>query len=160
MPAVHSPPLDGPSALPHELALAGWFLSAVERGNSPARLPAWRAGCSAMPVAHGRTHVPRLLESPEDAGAGDLVLFADRRSDQDELLTEDGPTVAQGLSEAPQRDALVKGPVWRSHLDRLLFFAEQNRNLSRGVDASGGEVLLVQQLGSQDPGGFGERNRT
>ncbi len=38
--------------------------------------------------------------------------------------------------------------------------ARQNRDLSRGVNASGGEVPLDQQVEPQDPGGFGERNRT
>lgn len=88
---VHDPPLGGPPALPQDLALAEWFLSAEERGNSATRLPAWSAGCSAVPLVHRRTYFPRLLEALEDVGASDLVLLADWRGDPDELLTDDGP---------------------------------------------------------------------
>jgi phosphatidylserine/phosphatidylglycerophosphate/cardiolipin synthase-like enzyme len=45
-----------------------------------------------------------------------------------------------------QRGATVKGLMWRSHLDRLRFSSEENRDLSERVNEAGGEVLLDQRV--------------
>lgn len=127
-------------------AVAAWLLSDEERGNPATRLPAWSGGSAVEPLVHGRTYFPRLLEALEDTGPGDLVVFADWRGDPDELLTDDGPTVSEALCAAARRGATVKGLLWRSHLDRLQFSAEQNRDLSEDVNDAGGEVLLDQRV--------------
>ena len=130
----------------HAQVVADWMLSAQERGNDRTRLPAWTHDSSVEALVHGGTYFPRLLAALDGAGEGDLVLFTAWRGDPDELLTDDGPTVAKALSDASRRGALVKGLLWRSHLDRLRFSAEQNRDLSEDVNDSGGEVLLDQRV--------------
>ena len=135
---------DEPSIPPGDARL--WFLSAQERGNRATRLRPWTDGNQVKALVHGRTYFPVLLEALRGAAEGDLVLLADWRGDPDELLTDDGPTVAQALSQAAGRGALVKGLLWRSHLDRLQFSSEQNRDLSEDVNDDGGEVLLDQRV--------------
>ena len=134
------------AAAPPDPVVPAWLLSEQERGNPATRLPAWSSGSSAEPLVHGRTYFPRLLAALEDTGPGDLVVFADWRGDPDELLTDDGPTVSEALCAAASRGAMVKGLMWRSHLDRLQFSAEQNRDLSEDVNDAGGEVLLDQRV--------------
>jgi phosphatidylserine/phosphatidylglycerophosphate/cardiolipin synthase-like enzyme len=123
-----------------------WLLSAQERGNDRTALPAWRPGNVVEALVDGRSYFPRVAQALAGAGEGDVVLFADWRGDPDERLTDDGPTIAEALSAAARRGALVKGLLWRSHLDWLRFSAEQNRNLSEDVNASGGQVLLDQRV--------------
>ena len=125
---------------------ADWLLTAVERGNDATRLRPWTTGNAVRTLVHGRTYFPVLADALAGAGEGDLVLFADWRGDPDERLTDEGPTVAEALSAAARRGALVKGLVWRSHWDWLRFSAEQNRDLSEDVNDSGGEVLLDQRV--------------
>ncbi|WNB86635.1 hypothetical protein [Cellulomonas sp. ATA003] len=123
-----------------------WFLTAAERGNPATRLRPWTEGNAVRALVHGRTYFAALAETLRRAGSGDLVLFADWRGDPDERLAPDGPTVGAALSAAAARGARVKGLIWRSHLDRLRFSADQNRDLSQDVNASGGEVLLDQRV--------------
>jgi phosphatidylserine/phosphatidylglycerophosphate/cardiolipin synthase-like enzyme len=123
-----------------------WLLTEDERGNPAARLPAWRTGNAVRPLVHGRTYFPVLAEALADAGPGDLVMFADWRGDPDQRLTDDGLTVQRALADAARRGALVKGLIWRSHLDRFRFSGAQNRDLSEEVNDAGGEVLLDQRV--------------
>jgi phosphatidate phosphatase APP1/phosphatidylserine/phosphatidylglycerophosphate/cardiolipin synthase-like enzyme len=130
--------------------LDSWFLTAAERGNDATRLRAWTEGNAVRPLVDGRSYFPALLEALEAAGEGDLVFFTDWRGDPDERLTDDGPRLGETFSAAGRRGALVKGLLWRSHLDRFQFSSEQNRDLSVDVDDDGGEVLLDQRV---RPGG-------
>lgn len=123
-----------------------WFLTAAQRGNDATRIRPWTVGNAVRPLVHGRSYFQALAEALAAAGDGDLVLFADWRGDPDERVGDDGPTVAQALTAAARRGALVKGLLWRSHLDRLRFSGEQNRDLSEDVNDSGGEVLLDQRV--------------
>ena len=123
-----------------------WFLDPEQRGNSATRLRPWTEGNVAEPLLHGRSYLPRLAEVLTRTGPGDLVLFADWRGDPDERVTDHGPTVGRLFADAARRGALVKGLVWRSHLDRLRFSSEQNRDLSVEVNDAGGEVLLDQRV--------------
>jgi phosphatidylserine/phosphatidylglycerophosphate/cardiolipin synthase-like enzyme len=123
-----------------------WLLSAEERGNSATRVRPFRHGNAVRPLVHGVTYFAALAEALEGAGEGDLVMFTDWRGDPDQLLTEDGPRVAAALADAARRGARVKGLIWRSHLDRLRFSGEQNRDLSEEVNDAGGEVLLDQRV--------------
>ena len=134
------------AASPRPGDAAQWFLSAAERGNGATRLRVWTEGNAVRPLAHGRAYFPALAAALAGAGDGDLVFFADWRGDPDERLTDAGLTVAEAFSAAAHRGALVKGLVWRSHLDALQFSAEQNRNLSVNINADGGEVLLDQRV--------------
>ncbi len=126
--------------------LQHWLLSRAERGNDHTRLRAWTEGNEVVPLVHGRTYFPELLRALEGAGDGDLVMLTDWRGDPDELLTDDGPTVGRALSDLARRGAVIKGLLWRSHLDRLQFSSEQNRDLSEDVNDDGGEVLLDQRV--------------
>jgi phosphatidylserine/phosphatidylglycerophosphate/cardiolipin synthase-like enzyme len=127
-------------------ALHHWFLTASERGNEATRLRPWTEGNTVSPLVHGSTYFAALTQALEGAGEGDLVLFTDWRGDPDERMGEGGPTIAEVLSAAAERGALVKGLVWRSHLDAIRFSADENRNLAEELDDSGCEVLLDQRV--------------
>ncbi|WP_461022502.1 phospholipase D family protein [Thalassiella azotivora] len=123
-----------------------WLLTAAERGNPASRLRAWTAGNDVTPLVHGRSYLPAVTAAVDAADDGDLVLFTDWRGDPDERVEDGGRTIAQVLSQAARRGAVVKGLMWRSHVDRLQFSAEQNRDLTEDVVADGGEVLLDQRV--------------
>jgi phosphatidylserine/phosphatidylglycerophosphate/cardiolipin synthase-like enzyme len=130
-----------------------WFLLAEERGNPAtildARHPdgtAWSTGNSVRPLIHGATYFTELLAAIRRAEAGDLLMFTDWRGDPDERL--DGPDSEIGpvLSEAAGRGVVVKGLVWRSHLDKLQFSEAENRHLGEEIEAAGGECLLDMRV--------------
>ncbi|GIE92772.1 phospholipase D family protein [Paractinoplanes rishiriensis] len=77
---------------------------------------------------------------------GDHLFFTDWRGDPDELLRDDGPTVAELFATAAKRGVIVKGLLWRSHLDKFAYSEEENRNLGDDIEAAGGEVLLDQRV--------------
>ena len=77
---------------------------------------------------------------------GDHLFFTDWRGDPDEQMRDDGPTVAELFSAAAKRGVVVKGLMWRSHLDKLAYSEEENRNLGDDIAAAGGEVLLDQRV--------------
>lgn len=124
----------------------GWFLTAEQRGNDATRIRPWTEGNAVRPLVHGSTYFAVLAEELARAGEGDLVLFSDWRGDPDEQLSEGGATVREALSAAVLRGALVKGLMWRSHLDRLRFSNQENRTLAERVNDVGGEVLLDQRV--------------
>ncbi|MBJ7383211.1 MAG: phospholipase [Mycolicibacterium sp.] len=124
----------------------GWFLAESERGNPDTDVPFWRDGNVAEPLVHGRTYFEELAKEVEACGAGDYVFFTDWRGDPDELVRDDGPTVAELFSNAAERGVVVKGLVWRSHLDKLQYSEEENRHLGEAIEEAGGEVLLDQRV--------------
>jgi phosphatidylserine/phosphatidylglycerophosphate/cardiolipin synthase-like enzyme len=134
-----------PAAEPGEVDHA-WFLTASQRGNDATRLRPWTDGNEAVAHVHGQSYFLALADALAGAGPGDLVLFTDWRGDPDERISDDGPTVAEVLAAAARRGASVKGLIWRSHLDRMRFSSEENRDLSEDINAAGGEVLLDQRV--------------
>src|ERR1700730_13714490 len=145
-------------AMPSEEGSAGgrdqWFLTSSERGNDFTALDrrrpdglAWSSGNSVETLVHGAVYFRRLLEAIRELGAGDQLYFTDWRGDPDQLLSDD-PDSAIGavLSAAARRGVQVKGLMWRSHLDKLGFSAEENRHLGEECNAAGGEVLLDQRV--------------
>jgi len=134
-----------------------WLLKSEERGNDATILDsrhhdgrAWTAGNLARPLAHGAVYFAELLREIESLGPGDLLLFTDWRGDPDEPLGTDGSQVGQTLCRAARRGVVVKGLVWRSHLDRLQFSQRENRHLGQEIEAAGGECLLDMRV---RPGG-------
>ncbi|MGN9777346.1 phospholipase D family protein [Micromonospora sp. H33] len=123
-----------------------WFLSAGERANPRSELPIWTSGNLAEPLIHGATYFDRLVREVEALEAGDHLFFTDWRGDPDQRMRPDGPTVAQLFARAAQRGVVVKGLIWRSHLDALAYSEDENRNLSETISAAGGEVLLDQRV--------------
>jgi phosphatidylserine/phosphatidylglycerophosphate/cardiolipin synthase-like enzyme len=139
------------------VAVTDWFLTAAERGNPATRLDsrhpggtAWTSGNQVVPLVHGATYFAELLRCVGQVRAGDLVLFTDWRGDPDQNLDESGVEVAAALCAAASRGAIVKGLIWRSHLDRLSFSEQQNRHLGEHIEAAGGECLLDMRV---RPGG-------
>ena len=128
------------------MELTEWFLTQSERGNPHSDLPAWCEGSQAAPLVHGRTYFDALATEVESCGAGDYVFFTDWRGDPDELMRDDGPTVAELFSEAAQRGVTVKGLMWRSHMDKMAYSEEENRHLGEDIERAGGEVLLDQRV--------------
>ncbi len=134
-----------------------WFLSRDERRNGATDLDrrhpdatAWTTGNEVTPLVHGSTYFAELVRCLAMSGPGDLVLFTDWRGDPDQALDHTGMSVSRALCEAAARGAVVKGLVWRSHLDQFSFSEEQNRHLGEDIEAHGGECLLDQRV---RPGG-------
>lgn len=139
------------------MSVADWFLSPSERGNPATVLDrrhrpesSWTSGNDVRPLVHGGSYFPELARCVRSMRAGDLLLFTDWRGDPDELLDGPGSEVARVFSEAAGRGVLVKGLIWRSHLDRFTFSEQENRHLGEGIEAAGGECLLDQRV---RPGG-------
>lgn len=150
-------PDPGPGHRPGRQRLAEWFLTPAERGNPATILDsrhgdgeAWSAGNEVTPLVHGARYFNELLYRVSAMQSGDLLLFTDWRGDPDERLTADGPTVADIFGAAARRGAVVRGLVWRSHLDQFQFSERENRHLGEEVDAAGGQCLLDMRV---RPGG-------
>jgi phosphatidylserine/phosphatidylglycerophosphate/cardiolipin synthase-like enzyme len=130
-----------------------WFLTASERGNPDTRLDrrhddraAWSVGNEAVPLVHGATYFAELLRCVRAMRSGDLLLFTDWRGDPDERLDGPGTEVSRVLCEAAGRGVVVKGLIWRSHLDRFSFSEQENRHLGEDIEAAGGECLLDMRV--------------
>jgi phosphatidylserine/phosphatidylglycerophosphate/cardiolipin synthase-like enzyme len=135
-------------------ALDSWFLTSSERGNDLSGLDrrhgdglAWSNGNSVETLVHGAVYFRRLLEAIGELERGDQLYFTDWRGDPDQLLSDDpDSTIGAVLAAAARRGVAVKGLLWRSHMDRLGFSAQENRHLGVQVNAAGGEVLLDQRV--------------
>ena len=137
--------------------VAEWFLTSAERGNPATVLDsrhgdglAWTTGNDVQPLVHGGTYFPELLRTVRAMRPGDLLMFTDWRGDPDQLLDGPGTEVTHALCGAAHRGVIVKGLVWRSHLDRFAFSEQENRHLGEEIEAAGGEVLLDMRV---RPGG-------
>jgi phosphatidylserine/phosphatidylglycerophosphate/cardiolipin synthase-like enzyme len=126
--------------------LQDWFLTAEERGNPDSCIPTWTVGNTAEPLVHGKTYFDRLVTEVEKLGEGDHLFFTDWRGDPDERMRDDGPTIVELFGAAAKRGVVVKGLLWRSHIDKLQYSEEENRNLGDEIAAAGGEVLLDQRV--------------
>src|SRR4051812_34088376 len=124
------------------MVIDDWFLSAHERGNPATNLDArhpdgqaWSTGNLVRPLVHGATYFAELNAAVERMRRGDVLMFTDWRGDPDERMTTDpGSEVGTMLCRAAERGVGVYGLVWRSHLDRLQFSAEENRHLGEEID--------------------------
>ena len=139
------------------MGILDWFLTSAERANSATELDrrhadgvAWSAGNDIEPLVHGASYFPRLRRCVESMRAGDLLLFTDWRGDPDQLLDGPGTEVSTVFAAAASRGVLVKGLIWRSHLDRFSFSEQENRHLGEQIEAAGGECLLDMRV---RPGG-------
>jgi phosphatidylserine/phosphatidylglycerophosphate/cardiolipin synthase-like enzyme len=139
--------------MPH----ADWLLTPAERGNPATRLDARRAGGTAWStgnevraLVHGAVYFTELLRAVRRQRAGDLLFFTDWRGDPDEPLDGPGSEIGEVLCDAARRGVVVKGLIWRSHLDRLQFSESENRHLGEEIEAAGGECLLDMRV---RPGG-------
>ncbi|MGW1963545.1 phospholipase D family protein [Streptomyces sp. NPDC001935] len=136
---------------------ADWLLTSAQRGNPASRVDlrhvdgaAWSTGNDVRPLVHGAVYFAELLAAVRAQRAGDMLMFTDWRGDPDELL--DGPESAIGdvLCDAARRGVVVKGLVWRSHLDRFQFSEQENYHLGEEIEEAGGECLLDMRV---RPGG-------
>jgi phosphatidylserine/phosphatidylglycerophosphate/cardiolipin synthase-like enzyme len=126
--------------------LADWFLTTAQRGNPASDLPTWCDGNLAEPLIHGATYFDHLVTEVQALGRGDYLFFTDWRGDPDEKMRDDGPTVAELFSAAAERGVVVKGLMWRSHLDRFQYSEQENQHLGDDIERAGGEVLLDQRV--------------
>ncbi|WP_329619433.1 phospholipase [Streptomyces sp. NBC_01255] len=136
---------------------AEWLLVPGERGNTATRLDtrrqdgkAWSEGNQAHALVHGATYFTELLAAIRRMRSGDLLLFTDWRGDRDERLDGQGTEIGTVLREAAGRHVVVKGLLWRSHLDSLRFSQKENRRLGAAIEEAGGECLLDMRV---RPGG-------
>ncbi len=135
-------------------ALESSFLTSSERGNDFTGLDrrradglAWSTGNEVETLVHGATYFRRLLDAIRDLGQGDQLYFTDWRGDPDQHLTDDPDSeIGAVLAGAARRGVMVRGLLWRSHMDRLGFSAKENRHLGQLVNSAGGEVLLDQRV--------------
>ena len=146
-----------PLGLDGQMAVTDWLLTAHARGNDATELDrrhsdglAWSSGNEVRPLVHGGSYFPELLRCVSLMRAGDLLMFTDWRGDPGELLDGPGTAIADVFSAAASRGVVVKGLIWRSHLDRLSFSEQQNRHLGEHIEAAGGECLLDMRV---RPGG-------
>ena len=130
-----------------------WFLTATERGNPATRLDsrhqdgtAWATGNRVRPLVDGAAYFAELLAGIRGLRAGDLLLFTDWRGDPDERLDGPGTEVSRVLAEAAGRGVIVRGLLWRSHLDRFRFSLQERRDLGEAIVAAGGECLLDMRV--------------
>ncbi|WP_084960977.1 phospholipase D family protein [Thermoactinospora rubra] len=124
------------------MRLEDWFLTEEERGNPATRLEPWTTGNLVRPLIHGATYFRELKRCVDALEKDDLLLFTDWRGDPDERLTDGGPGVARVMAQAAERGALVRGLIWRSHLDLMRFSSAENRHLGEDIEAAGGQALL------------------
>ena len=103
-------------------------------------------GNRAEPLIHGSTYFDHLATEVEALRAGDHLFFTDWRGDPDEKMRDDGPTVGELFCAAAERGVVVKGLMWRSHLDKLQYSEEENEHLGDVIEQAGGEVLLDQRV--------------
>lgn len=134
-----------------------WMLTAGERGNGSTRLDsrhpdgaAWTRGNDVTPLVHGAVYFAELLRAVRAQRSGDLLLFTDWRGDPDQRLHGAGTEISTVLGEAAARGVIVKGLVWRSHLDTLQFSESENRHLGEQLEEAGAECLLDMRV---RPGG-------
>ncbi len=132
---------------------ADWLLRPAEWGNRAARLyrgrpdgTAWSGGNRVQPLVDGATYFPRLREALRGVGEGDQVYFVDWRGDPEQRLDGPGTAVLVELARASSAGAVVHGLVWRSHLDRLRFSAEENRNLAQALQSVNAPVHLDMRV--------------
>ena len=134
--------------------LEGWFLTSPS-GATIHRLdrrrpddgPAWSTRNKVETLVHGATYFGRLLEAIRGLGPGDRLYFTDWRGDPDQLLSDDpNSEVGAVLADAARRGVIVKGLLWRSHLDMLGFSAKENRQLGEQLNSAGADVLLDQRV--------------
>lgn len=130
-----------------------WFLTNEERGNSHTVIDsrrssdvAWTEGNRVELLVDGEAYFASLVRAISDLRRGDQLLFTDWRSDGDESLAEEGPTIATLLVDACQRGVDVRGLLWRSHSDRFAFSAKENRHFAVELTKAGGEVLLDERV--------------
>jgi phosphatidylserine/phosphatidylglycerophosphate/cardiolipin synthase-like enzyme len=126
-----------------------WFLDQGERrfpGRSLVREQPWTDGNLVEPLVHGKTYFARLAAELEALAPGDLVCVADWRGDDDERLTDAGPTLAVLLTQLARRGVDVRGLLWRSHPKGLGFNEEEQTELAQIVSAAGGTVLLDERV--------------
>ncbi|MBD0323219.1 MAG: phospholipase [Aldersonia sp.] len=126
--------------------LSEWFLTTAERGNPQSQLPAWCGGNRVEALIHGSRYFDQLATEVEGLTRGDYVFFTDWRGDPDQKLRDSGPTVAELFSAAVGRGVVVKGLMWRSHLDKFQYSEEENQHLGEAIENAGGEVLLDQRV--------------
>ncbi|MCZ4126055.1 phospholipase D family protein [Streptomyces sp. H39-S7] len=139
------------------MELAYWLLTPAQRGNTATRVDrrhadgaAWSTGNDVRPLVHGAAYFAELLEAVRAQQAGDLLMFTDWRGDPDELLDGSESSIGDVLCDAARRGVIVKGLVWRSHLDRFQFSEQENYHLGEEIEEAGGECLLDMRV---RPGG-------
>jgi len=126
--------------------LTDWFLTTEQRDNAATSVPNWCTGNRVEPLIHGSTYFDRLATEVAEMRRGDYLFFTDWRGDPDERMRDGGPTVVEMLCQAAERGVVVKGLMWRSHLDRFAYSEEENQHLGDAVEEAGGEVLLDQRV--------------
>src|SRR3954447_3072029 len=134
-------------------APARWFLNHEERGNPDTRLheespgeQPWSEGNLVRPLVHGATYFRRLHDELSALRPGDRVYFTDWRGDPDERLLPEGPTVGELLCRLAREGVEVRGLLWRSHSDHLMFSAQENQHLGVEINEAGGQALLDQRV--------------
>ncbi len=138
------------------MSATNWLLSAEERCNPHTRIDArhrgvaWTDGNRVQALVHGAVYFAQLLRRIPAMRAGDVLMFTDWRGDADERLAGPGTEVGHVLCTAAERGVIVKGLLWRSHLDRFSFSGEENREMGDEIEAAGGECLRDMRV---RPGG-------
>jgi hypothetical protein len=131
-----------------------WFLTAEERGNAGTGLDrrrgdgkAWTDGNRVRVLIHGAEYFPNLYETVCTLENGDWVHFTDWEGDPDERLAGPDTEVGRVFADLVRRGIHVRGLVWRSHPRQAHFSEQQNTQLVREINESGGTVVLDESVG-------------
>ena len=133
--------------------LDAWFLSPAERDNPMTQIDRRRGGDVAYTLGndvrvliHGAEYFTRLLTVLEAVPGGAWIHFTDWRGDPDERLAGAGTEIARVLATLAERGVMVRGLVWRSHVDQAHFSEQENLHLVETVNEAGGQVLLDERV--------------
>jgi len=107
---------------------------------------AWTEGNLVTFLVDGAAYFTRLDGAISSLGPFDEVRFTDWRGDGDELVSDEGTTIATLFTDACRRNVDVRGLLWRSHSDRFAFSSKQNRYLAAEVTKAGGQILLDERV--------------
>ena len=94
------------------------------------------------------TYFDQLVTEVEALGEGDYLFFTDWRGDPDEKLRDRGPTIRDLFCKAAERGVIVKGLVWRSHLDKFAYSEEENQHLGEAIERAGERCCWTSASGS------------
>ena len=120
-----------------------WFLSADQRGNRATDIRAWTTGNDVEPLVDGAKYFGRLhRELTGCTRRGDQIYLADFRADTEERLAGSDSSIGEVLRGCALAGIAIFGLIWRSQPHWLEGSEGKNAEITRDIDAAGGDVLL------------------
>ena len=129
-----------------DVIVSDWFLTGGRtRQSRPPSCPPGARATRAEPLIHGATYFDHLATEVEALRAGDHLSSPTGAATRTRRCATAGRRSPNFLPRR-ERGVVVKGLVWRSHLDKFAYSEEENQHLGEGSRQAGGEVLLDQRV--------------